>query len=337
MLIVLRANVSPSEQLEVEWFIASLGLLAHPVPGSMRTAIGITGNRGPIDPEPFLRMAAVAEVIPVTRRPRQVDRGPDRGDTAFSLGNVPVGDGSLVVAAGPPGPESPETLQEIARALGLAGVRVFRARGLLNPFPEGHRSGGEGPQADLLSLMEGMELPLLAEASHPASIDALRPAAAAFEVGARNMTHLGLLHALGEMDLPVLLRRGIGATLSDLLDAAEEVVTRGNGKVILVECGIRTFEPSSRRTFDVAAIPTLKRLSHLPVFADPSRPTGRHDLVGPLARAAVAAGADGILLDVHPEPIWSSTGSGRALDFAGLDSVMAGIRAVAGALDRTLA
>ncbi|MCK6526895.1 N-acetylneuraminate synthase family protein [Myxococcota bacterium] len=337
MLIVLRPDATPEQQLEVEWYIGSLGLTAHPIPGTARTAIGITGNQGPLDPEAFRRMPGVAEAIAVSQPYRLVSREVRPDDTVVDVGGVAVGGVEVVVFAGSGTVEDRAQTLETARAVRDAGGAAYRSNAYVSPDrPYAGAGLGEAGLELLAEARAATGLPLVTEVSEAAALARIAEVADAIEIGARNMLNVHLLHAVAEVRKPVIIRRAVGVTLRELLLAAEHVVSRGNPHVLLCERGIRTFE-TVVDSFDINAIPTLKRLSHLPVLADPSRGIGVHHGVAALARAAVAAGADGLLVHVHPRPLHAHADAAPSLDPAQFAELMRGAGAVARAVGRELA
>jgi 3-deoxy-7-phosphoheptulonate synthase len=337
MLIVLKADVTPAQQEEVEKYIRSLGLTPHPIPGSTRTAVGITGNKGALDPEPFRMLPGVADAIPVSEPFKLVSREVKPDDTVVDVGGVPVGGPELAIIAGPCSVESHDQLLSTAKAVRGQGARLLRG-GAFKPRTSPYEF--QGLKADGLALLAEARaqtgLKVVTEVKDTATLSAVADVADVLQIGARNMQNFSLLEAVGELRKPVLLKRGMSATLKELLMAAEYIVARGNRQVILCERGIRTFETSTRNTFDINAIPMLKRLSHLPVLADPSHGIGVRHGVTPLARAAVAAGADGIIVEVHPEPAKALSDGHQSLTFFEFSELMRGVRAVAAAVGRSI-
>jgi 3-deoxy-7-phosphoheptulonate synthase len=338
MLILLKPDVTPEQQEAVEAHIRRLGFEPHVIPGAQRTAVGITGNKGALDPEPFRMLPGVADAIPVSQPFKLVSREVKPEDTVIQVAGLTIGGNELVVAAGPCSVESREQIVATAHAVKAEGARMLRG-GAFKPRTSPYDF--QGLKADGLKLLgearEASGLPVVTEVKDVESLEMVAAGAEMLQVGARNMQNFSLLEAVGELRKPVLLKRGMSATLKEMLMAAEYIVARGNRQVILCERGIRTFETMTRNTFDINAIPMLKQLSHLPVFADPSHGVGVRHGIAAVARAAVAAGADGLLIEVHPEPHKALSDGAQSLTFAEFAALMKGVRAVAAAIGRTVA
>jgi 3-deoxy-7-phosphoheptulonate synthase len=338
MLIVLKADATPEQLTEVEKYIRSLGYEPHALPGASRTAIGITGNKTALDPEPFRMMPGVADAIPVSQPFKLVSREAKPDDSVFQIQGVPVGGKDVVVIGGPCSVESREQILDAARAVKASGARMLRG-GAFKPRTSPYEF--QGLKGDGLSLLAEARaqtgLLVVTEVKDTQTLPAVAEVADILQVGARNMQNFSLLEAVGELRKPVLLKRGMSATLKEMLMAAEYIVARGNREVILCERGVRTFETSTRNTFDINAIPMLKKLSHLPVFADPSHGIGVRHGVAPVARAAIAAGADGLIIEVHPNPAKALSDGHQSLNFAEFDELMRGVRAIAAAVGRAVA
>ncbi len=339
MLILLKPDVTPEQQRDVEDYIRSLGFAPHAIPGSQRTAIGITGNRGAVDPEPFRLMPGVSDAIPVSQPFKLVSREVKPEDTIIDLGQgLRIGGAEVIVAAGPCSVESQEQILSTAVAVKAAGARMLRG-GAFKPRTSPYEF--QGLKGDGLKLLAEARaatgLLVVTEVKDTESLPMVAESADLLQIGARNMQNFSLLEAVGELRRPVLLKRGMSATLKEMLMAAEYIVARGNRQVILCERGIRTFETMTRNTFDINAIPMLKQLSHLPVFADPSHGVGVRGSIPGVARAAVAAGADGLLIEVHPNPAKALSDGAQSLTFAEFESLMQGVRAVAAAVGRSVA
>ncbi len=303
MLIVMDVAASAEDVRRVVETVRSLGLDAHPIPGAQRTAIGITGNRGAVEPAAFENLPGVAEVIPVSAPYKLVSREAKRENTVVSVGGVPVGGQRLVVVAGPCAIESEEQAVETGRLVREAGASLYRG-GAYKPRTSPYSFQGLGEKGlKILSLVKKETgLPTVTEVLDTETADLVAEHADCLQVGARNMQNFSLLRRLGRIGKPVLLKRGMSATIEELLLSAEYLLSEGNYEVILCERGVRTFADHTRNTLDLSAVPYVQRISHLPILVDPSHGTGKRQKVTPLSRAAVAVGADGLLIEVHPHP-----------------------------------
>ncbi|MDX1387700.1 MAG: 3-deoxy-7-phosphoheptulonate synthase [Acidobacteriota bacterium] len=303
MLIVMKKGISREDLDRVFRTIEELGFEGHAVPGEERVAVGITGNSAPIDPTIFDSLPGVAQAIGVTRPYRLVSREARSEDTVVRAGSLEIGGGSFTIIAGPCAVESEEQVLALARLLRGYGANMLRG-GAFKPRTSPYSFQGLGKRAlELLArAREETGLRIVTEAVDESSLALVEEYADVIQIGARNMQNFSLLRLAGRSKLPVFLKRGMSATLEDLLMSAEHVLSEGNANVILCERGIRTFSQHSRFTLDLSIIPALRRVSHLPVFADPSHGTGQRDSVVPMARAALAAGADGVMVEVHPAP-----------------------------------
>lgn len=304
MLIVMKHGASHEQIAAVVKVIEELGYEARPMGGRNRTAVGIVGNDGTVDPGRFVGMPGVSEAVPVSKPYKQVSREWKDEPTVVELpGGVRIGDGSVVVIAGPCAVESRDQILGIARVLRDAGASALRG-GAYKPRTSPYSFQGlqeEGLEY-LAEAREATGLPIVTEALEPGLVDLVAQYADVLQVGARNMQNYPLLRAVGASRKPVLLKRGMSATISELLLAAEYVLAEGNPNVILCERGVRGFDPASRNVLDLTSIPVVKERSHLPIIADPSHGTGVRSSVTPMALAAVAAGADGLMIEVHPDP-----------------------------------
>ncbi len=339
MLVMMHAQASAEQIAAVCRKIEEMGYKAHPIPGSMRTAIGITGNRGPVEAAPLEAMPGVAECIPVSKPYKLVSREIKEETTVIDLGNgAAIGGTEIAVIAGPCAVESRKQAFAIAAAVSRAGARFFRG-GAYKPrtSPYSFQGLAEEGLRILRDVREEFGLKIVTEAVDGESMELVEHYADIIQIGARNMQNFSLLRLAGKASKPVLLKRGISATLDELLMAAEYILAEGNYRVILCERGIRTFADHTRNTLDLSVIPAVKRLSHLPIIVDPSHGTGRREKVLPLSRAAVAAGADGLLIEVHHRPEEALSDGYQSIvpeDFALL---MAQIRRIAAVLERTVA
>ena len=303
MLIVMDAGASAEDIARVVDTVQTLGYQAHPIPGAQRTAIGITGNRGSVDRGAFENLPGVTEVIPVSAPYKLVSREAKRENTVVSVGGVKVGGEKLAVAAGPCAIESEARALEIGRLVREAGANLYRG-GAYKPRTSPYSFQGLGAEGlKILSRVRAETgLPIVTEVLDTETVELVAEHADCLQVGARNMQNFSLLKRLGRIKKPVLLKRGMAATIEELLLSAEYLLAEGNYDVILCERGVRTFADHTRNTLDLSAVPYVQRISHLPIVVDPSHGTGKRAKVLPLSRAAVAVGADGLLIEVHDEP-----------------------------------
>jgi 3-deoxy-7-phosphoheptulonate synthase len=303
MLIVMRAQATGEDISRVCRKIESLGLRPHIVAGAQRTAIGITGNPGPLDPALFEELPNVGEAIPVSRPYKLVSREVKPEDTVVEVAGVRVGGRELAFIAGPCAVESREQILEAARAVRAGGAHLLRG-GAYKPRTSPYAFQGLGEEGLKLLAEARAEtgLGVVTEAIDVETVDVIEKYADCIQIGARNMQNFSLLRRVGRGRLPVLLKRGLSATLEEFLMAAEYVMSEGNYQVILCERGVRTFADHTRNTLDLSVVPAVRALSHLPIIVDPSHGTGRRDKVHPMALAAVAAGACGLIVEVHPHP-----------------------------------
>lgn len=309
MLIVMHALASAGEIEQVCEAVRGLGLRPAPLAGPSRTAIGVLGNEGPLDPARFLGLAGVAEVVPVSAPYKRVSREWQSVDSVFCLpagpqvGPVEVGGAAPLLIAGPCAVENAAQMDEVGSILAKLGCKALRA-GAYKPRTSPYAFQGLGPAGlDLLErVRDAHGFAIVTEALDEASATAIAGRGFSIQIGARNMQNYALLRHVGGLGVPVVLKRGPSATLSEWLLAAEYIIDAGNPQVLLCERGVRGFDPSTRNLLDLAAVAMLRRQTHLPVLADPSHGTGRRELVRPMARAALAAGANGLLVEMHPQP-----------------------------------
>jgi 3-deoxy-7-phosphoheptulonate synthase len=303
MLIVMNAGATEPEIAGVIRVIEALGFRAHPMPGATRTAIGVTGNQGAVDLSHFENLPGVAEAIRVTKPYKLItlDLRPER--TVVDIGGAKIGDGSLAIIAGPCAVENRDQAFAAADAVQKSGAKFFRG-GAFKPRTSPYSFAGLGKQGlkILAEVRDEFGLKIVTEALDDATMDLIEEYADMIQIGARNMQNFTLLKRAGRSRLPVLLKRGMAATLEEWLLAAEYVMGEGNYQVVLCERGVRTFAQHTRNTLDLAAVPAVRRISHLPVIVDAAHGTGRSYMVTPLARAGVAVGADGIMVEVHARP-----------------------------------
>jgi len=303
MLVVMQAHASQADIGGVCGKIEALGFRPHIIPGAQRTAIGITGNPGAIDPCEFVDLAGVAEAIRVSKPYKLVSREVKPDNTVVEVAGVPVGGADLVLIAGPCSVESREQILASARAVKDAGAQLLRG-GAYKPRTSPYAFQGlheEGLQY-LAEARAETGLGVVTEVIDVETFELVERYADCVQIGARNMQNFSLLRRAGRSRLPVLLKRGISSTLEEFLMAAEYILSEGNYNVILCERGVRTFADHTRNTLDLSVVPAVQSLSHLPIIADPSHGTGRRDKVHPMALASVAAGASGLMVEVHPTP-----------------------------------
>jgi len=294
--------------------VEAIGLRAHPMPGATRTAIGITGNQGPIDGRRFENLPGVAEVIRVTKPYKLItlDLRPEK--TIVQIDGATIGGSELAVIAGPCAIESREQAFAVAEAVKRSGARFFRGC-VWKPRTSPYTFQGLGEKAwgIMTAIRNEFGLKIVTEAVEESHVDLIEKYGDVIQIGARNMQNFSLLKRAGRSKLPVLLKRGMAATLEEWLLAAEYIMAEGNYSVILCERGVRTFAQHTRNTLDLASVPAIRRISHLPVIVDPSHGTGTAYMVTPLARAGIAVGADGLMIEVHNQPELALSDSAQAL------------------------
>jgi len=336
MLIVMDSVATAEDIRRVVETVRSHGLQAHPIPGAQRTAIGITGNRGSVDPGAFENLPGVLEVIPVSAPYKLVSREAKRENTVVSVGGVPVGGPRLAIVAGPCAIESERQALEVAHAVCAAGATIYRG-GAYKPRTSPYSFQGLGEEGlRILSLVRAETgMPVVTEVLDTETAELVAEHADCLQVGARNMQNFSLLKKLGRMRKPVLLKRGMSATIEELLLSAEYLLAEGNYDVILCERGVRTFADHTRNTLDLSAIPYVQRISHLPILVDPSHGTGKRQKVLPLSRAAVAVGADGLLIEVHTHPEAALSDGPQALLPGMFEELVGQVRALAPVIGRT--
>jgi 3-deoxy-7-phosphoheptulonate synthase len=319
--------------------LVSLGFDIHRSTGESHTVVGAVGVGPDFDPRDIEVLPGVREVVRVTQPYKLANRAFKAEDTVVRFPNgVCIGGKEIVVAAGPCAVESPEQIETIAGRVAQLGARILRG-GAFKPRTSPYSFQGLG-EPGLRMMREAADrhgLLVVSEIMDASQLPLMLPLVDILQVGARNMQNYYMLRALGEASRPVLLKRGLSATIEELLLAAEYIMDGGNHNVILCERGIRTFETATRNTMDIAALPVIKKLSHLPVFADPSQGTGRRDQVAPMARAAVAAGADGLLIEVHNDPERALSDGAQSLYFEQFEKLMSELRMIAPAVGRRLA
>jgi 3-deoxy-7-phosphoheptulonate synthase len=303
MLVVMDRGATPEQVDKVVKVIESRGMTARPIPGGDRVSIGILNNKGPVDPALFLGLAGVKEAIPVTRPYKLVSREVKPEDTLIQVGGVTIGNGHLTLMAGPCAIESESQAMTIAERVRQAGGRIFRG-GAFKPRTSPYTFQGLGEEGlkILANVRQTFDMPVVTEVMDTDTFDLVEAYADILQIGTRNMQNYSLLKRAGQSKRPILLKRGMSATLDEWLMAAEYIMSEGNAQVMLCERGVRTFVRHSRNTLDLSAVPVVMRESHLPIIVDPSHATGYRDQVIPLSRASVAVGAHGLIVEVHHKP-----------------------------------
>jgi len=338
MLVVMKHNARPEDITEVVRVIKDMGYEARPIPGEQRTAVGLIGNDGRVDSGRLEGLDGVLEVIPVTHPYKQVSREWREADTLVRLPNgTTIGGNEVVVMAGPCAVEGQAEILDVAHRLRAMGATVLRG-GAFKPRTSPYSFQGLGIKGleMLARAREATGMMIVTEALDPDGANAVAEYADIVQIGARNMQNYALLRRVGQLGKPVLLKRGMSATIEELLLAAEYLLAEGNEDVVLCERGVRSFDSHTRNLLDLAAIPVVQGLSHLPIIADPSHGTGIRSKVIPMARAAVAAGADGIIVEVHPDPPRAMSDGAQSLYPEQFGEMMEQIRVIAEAIGRTL-
>ena len=329
MLIVMKNGASEAQTDAVVRVVKELGFQEHVMPGISRTAIGITGNPSPIDPSRFETLPGVAEVIRVSKPYKLVtlDFRPEK--TVVRVGDATIGGDDLAIIAGPCAVESRAQALAIAQAVQKSGARFFRG-GAFKPrtSPYAFQGLGEEGLMILAEIRETYGLKIVTEALDEPGVDLVERYGDIIQIGARSMQNFTLLRRVGKSGLPVLLKRGPAATLDEWLLAAEYIMSEGNYQIVLCERGIRSFAQHARNTLDLAAIPAVRRLSHLPVIVDPSHGTGKNYMVTPLARAGVAVGADGVIVEVHDQPTQALSDGAQALTLDQYEQLVSEVRSI---------
>jgi 3-deoxy-7-phosphoheptulonate synthase len=336
MLIVMNASAGKGEIDNVVRVVESLGFRAHVMPGANRTAIGITGNQGAVDLSHFENLPGVSEAIRVTKPYKLItlDLRPER--TIVDLGDgARIGDGSLAIIAGPCAIENSKQAFGIADIVQRSGAKFFRG-GAFKPRTSPYAFSGLGePGLKILAeIRNEFGLKIVSEALDEANVDLVEKYADMIQIGARNMQNFTLLRRVGRSKLPVLLKRGMAATLEEWLLAAEYVMAEGNYNIVLCERGVRTFAQHTRNTLDLAAVPAVRKISHLPVIVDAAHGTGRSYLVTPLARAGIAVGADGLMIEVHGRPDEALSDGAQSLRFDEYEQMVREVRQIHDVISR---
>ncbi|HEX9638238.1 MAG TPA: 3-deoxy-7-phosphoheptulonate synthase [Acidobacteriota bacterium] len=337
MLVVMQSGASAAQVETVRQRIEAMGLKAHVMPGAERTAIGVTGNTGPIDPTSIANLSGVKEVVRVTKPFKLVSREMRAESTVVEVAGARFGAAEFPVIAGPCAVESEAQALGIAHAVRAAGAQLFRG-GAFKPRTSPYSFQGLGREglAILKRVRAETGLGIVTEALDTETLEQVAEVADMVQIGARNMQNFSLLRRAGRCGKPVLLKRGMSATVEELLMSAEYLLAEGNRQVVLCERGVRTFADHSRNTLDLSAVVVVQELSHLPIVVDPSHGTGRRDQVGPLARAALAVGCNGLMIEVHHDPDRALSDGAQSLGLQGFEGVMAELRALASTLGRQL-
>jgi len=337
VVVVMEERASEAQVGQVISRLVEMGLAVHRSTGTSRTVLGAVGGTRTVEPAQIEILSGVFEVLRITEPYKLASRAFRPDGTIVAAGNVAIGGSEVIVMAGPCAAETEAQVEATAAAVKRAGAKVLRG-GAFKPrsSPYSFQGLGEDGLRMLRSAADRHGLKLVSEVMDVTQIDLVGRYADVLQVGARNMQNFTLLRELGRAQTPVLLKRGISATIEEWLLSAEYVLSGGNGAVVLCERGIRTFESYTRNTLDLSAIPVVKKLSHLPIIVDPSHGTGRRDKVVPMARAAVAAGADGLLVEVHTDPDHALSDGAQSLDPAQFDRLMAELRVIAPAIGRRI-
>jgi len=336
MVVVMKERVSNDQVEKVIAHLVELGMDVHRSTGASRVVLGVVGT-GTVDPRLIEMLDGVHEVLRITEPYKLASRTFKPDDTVVQVGDVRIGGDEVIVMAGPCSAENETQVHQAAAAVKRAGAKVLRG-GAFKPrsSPYSFQGLGEEGLRLLRDAANAHDLKLVTEVMDISQIEVTHKYADIFQVGARNMQNFTLLRELGRTRKPVLLKRGIAATIEEWLLSAEYVLSGGNTDVILCERGIRTFETATRNTLDISAIPIVKQVSHLPIFVDPSHGTGRRDKVAPMARAAVAAGADGLIIEVHCDPDRALSDGAQSLFPGQFDRLMAELRIIAPAIGRSI-
>jgi 3-deoxy-7-phosphoheptulonate synthase len=337
MLVVMQSHATAQQVEDVVRAIREMNLTPHPLPGATRTAIGITGNIGAVDPRTLEVLPGVMELIRVTRPYKLASREMHVDDTVVRLPQTSIGPGSFTIVAGPCSVENEAMILRSAEFLTRQGVRLMRA-GAFKPrsSPYSFQGMGEEGLEILRKARQQTGIGIVTELMDTDNAAAVEDAADVIQIGTRNMQNFSLLKRVARTRKPALLKRGLAATLEEWLMAAEYVMAGGNYNIILCERGVRTFSDHSRNTLDLSVIPPVKTLSHLPILVDPSHGTGKREYVPAMARAALAAGADGLLIEVHPDPNHAMSDGAQSLDFDAFEKLLASLRRLAEPLGVTI-
>jgi 3-deoxy-7-phosphoheptulonate synthase len=338
MMIIMRSNATDEQITDVVRIVQVNGLRAHLSRGEERTVIGAIGDGRPVDKDQFLYLPGVDRIVPISRPFKLASREFSPDNSVFPINGVNIGGDEVVIIAGPCSVESRAQILEIALAVREAGAHALRG-GAYKPrtSPYSFQGLGEEGLELLAEASQASGLPIVTEVMSPEQVPLVAQYAEVLQIGARNMQNYSLLHAAGASQQTVLLKRGMSATVEELLMAAEYILSHGNRRVILCERGIRTFETSTRNTTDINAVPVLKSLTHLPVILDPSHSIGNWEFVNAIARAGIAAGADGLIVEVHTNPGEALSDGGQSLKPERFAALVTQVRAIAQAIGRSVA
>lgn len=338
MLVVMAANATERQIRGVVEFIERQKLHAHPLPGPTRTAVGITGNTGAIDPRQLEMLSGVEQLIRITKPYKLASREMHPADTVVRMPQATFGPETFTIIAGPCSVENEDLILKTADFLMSRGVKLLRA-GAFKPRTSPYAFQGMGVEGldILVKARHKTGIGVVTELMDTEYVDAVEQAADIIQIGTRNMQNFSLLKRVSRTSKPVLLKRGMAATLEEWLMAAEYVMAGNNYRVLLCERGVRTFSDHSRNTLDLSVIPPAKQMCHLPILVDPSHGTGKRDFVPPMALAALAAGADGILVEIHPDPPKAMSDGMQSLDFAAFDKLLEQLKKLADPLGRRVA
>lgn len=337
MLVVMQSAATQGQIDQVVSRIEELGLTAHAMPGATRTAVGITGNIDAIDPRSFEALPGVRELVRVTKPFKLASREMHIDDTVVDMNTTSIGPQTFTVIAGPCSVESEEMAFDVAEHLLAQGVKIFRG-GVFKPRTSPYSfQGMEDAGLEILGkLRDSLGIEVVTEVMEPDQVARVEPVADMLQVGTRNMQNFALLKRVGKASRPVLLKRGMAATLEEWLMAAEYILAGGNRQVVLCERGIRTFADHTRNTLDLSVIPPAKQFSHLPILVDPSHGTGKRAYVKAMALAGLAAGADGMIIEIHPDPDRAVSDGAQSLTLPQFDDLMVAVRQLAAVLGRTV-
>jgi 3-deoxy-7-phosphoheptulonate synthase len=333
----MHKDATAEQILAVADRVRELGYIPHEMPGAQRTAICITGNKGPLDPSLFTRFEGVADAVPISQPYKLVSRELKPDPTVVNVRGVLIGGGSFCVMAGPCSVETREQVMATAEHVKKNGAQMLRG-GAFKPRTSPYDFQGlkeEGLKI-LAEARDATQLPVITEVKDAETLPLVAEYADVLQIGARNMQNFSLLERVGELGKPVMLKRGLSSTVKEWLMAAEYIVSRGNRSVILCERGIRTFETLTRNTLDLGVLPLLRSITHLPIIVDPSHGTGVAKAVTPLARAAAATGVDGVMVEVHPDPAKALSDGPQALTFPMFEEMMRDVKRIAEVMGQTM-
>jgi len=337
MIVVMQLKATAKQVGGVIKKIEELGFKPHMSEGEEKTIVGLVGSDRHVDPQVFTTLPGVEQVIPILRPFKLASREFKPKDSVININGLKIGREEVIVMAGPCAVESKEQVLETAIAVKKAGAKILRG-GAFKPRTSPYSFQGLGRKGleFLAYAKEKTGLYIITEVLEPKDVPLVAQYADILQIGARNMQNFALLEEVGKVSKPVLLKRGMSSTLEELLLSAEYILSNGNYNVILCERGIRTFEKYTRNTLDISAVPVIKKLSHLPVIVDPSHSTGQRDLVNPISKAAIAAGADGLIIEVHPHPDKALCDGPQSLTLTEFEKFMKELKAITEAVGRTL-